>query len=109
MTFFPPDKLDQMCENPGIIGRSMILRRQGVAVNAKRPEFLKYYIRVTDVTIFNALVDSAEASETDDVNAYRDEGSYVLRNNVEILWQYLFLYGHMVAQAHGDFIEAGQE
>jgi hypothetical protein len=87
----------------------MILRRQGVAVNAKRPEFLKFYIRVTDVTIFNALVASAESSESDDFNAYRDEGYFVLRTNDEFLWQDLFLYGQMVAQAQGEYIEAGQD
>lgn len=108
MTFFPPDKPDQVCENPGTIGMR-ILRRYGVAVNAKRPEFLKYFIRVTDVTIFNALVASAESSDANDFDAYRDEGYYVLRTNDEFLWQDLFLYGQMVAQAQGEFIEAGQD
>jgi hypothetical protein len=87
----------------------MILRRSGVAVNAKRPEFLKYYIRVADVTIFNALVASAESSEANAFDAYRDEGYFVLRTNDEILWRDLFLYGQMVAQAQGEYIEAGQD
>lgn len=78
-------------------------------MNAKRPEFLKYYIRVTDVSLFNALVASAEDSGVMDIEARRVGGYYVLRTNDEILWKDLFLYGQMLAQAQGEFIEAGQD
>ncbi|HLA43304.1 MAG TPA: hypothetical protein VJZ27_07710 [Aggregatilineales bacterium] len=78
-------------------------------MNAKRPEFLKYYIRVTNVRIFNALVASAEDSASAHFEARRQGGYYILRTNDEILWKDLYLYGQMLAQAQGENIEAGQD
>lgn len=77
-------------------------------MNAKKHEFLKYYIRVLDIGLFNALVASAEESQAANFEAKRDAGYYILRTNDEILWQDLFLYGQMIAQANDFFIEAGQ-
>jgi len=78
-------------------------------MNAKFPEFLKYYIRVTEVGIFNALVASAEASGVQDIDTRRSEGYFVLRTNDEILWKDLYLYGQMLAQAQGELLEAGHD
>jgi hypothetical protein len=78
-------------------------------MNTKRPEFLRYFIRVTNVKVFNALVASAEDAGTSDFDAFRSEGYYVLRTNDEFLWKDLYLYGQMLAQAQGEYIEAGQD
>lgn len=78
-------------------------------MNAKHPEFLKYYIRVTEVGIFNALVAAAESSAVQDIDAQRSEGFFILRTNDEILWKDLYLYGQMLAQAQGEYIEAGHD
>ncbi len=77
-------------------------------MNAKQPQFLKYYIRLTNVSLFNALVASAEKSEADDVEANREGGYYVLRTNNQFVWRELFLYGQMLAHAQDESIEAGE-
>lgn len=76
-------------------------------MNAKKPEFLRYYIRVTDPALFEALVDSANNSEANDIEKKREGGYLVLRTNNEFVWRELFLYGQMLAQASGATIEAG--
>jgi hypothetical protein len=78
-------------------------------MNAKRPEFLRYYIRVMDVKLFNALVASAEKNAARGYEAVRSEGYYVIRTNDEVLWKELYLYGQMLAQAQGAYLEAGQD
>lgn len=70
--------------------------------------FLKYYIRVTNVKLFDALVASAEKSTINDFEMKREAGYYVLRTNDKYIWQELYLYGQVLAQAQGEFIEAGE-
>lgn len=77
-------------------------------MNVQHPQFLRYYIRVTNVRLFNTLVESAERSEARDIEARRDGGYYVLRTNNRDVWHELFLYGQMLAQAQGELIEAGE-
>lgn len=77
-------------------------------MSTARPEFLRYYIRVTNVRLFNALVASAEKTEANDIEASRDGGYYVLRTNNQYVWRELYLYGQMLAQAQGESIEAGE-
>lgn len=75
---------------------------------ALRPEFLRYYLRVTNVKLFNALVASAEKSEAKDLETRREGGYYIIRTNNQYVWRELFLYGQMLAQAQGEIIEAGE-
>lgn len=77
-------------------------------MNSLRSEFLKYYVRVTNVKLFNAIVASAENSEAKDIETSREGGFYVLRTNNHFVWKELFLYGQMLAQAQGEVIEAGE-
>lgn len=77
-------------------------------MNIKQPQFLKYYIRLTNVNLFNAIVASAEKSEASDIEANREGGFYVLRTNNQFVWRELFLYGQMLAQAQDELIEAGE-
>jgi len=77
-------------------------------MNSLRHEFLKYYIRVTNVKLFNAIVASAESSEAKDIETSREGGFYVLCTNNQFVWKELFLYGQMFAQAQGEVIEAGE-
>lgn len=72
------------------------------------PDFLKYYIRVTEVRLFNNLVSAAEEAQSLGFEALREGDSYVLRTQDEYLWRDLFLYGQMLAQAQGEWIEAGE-
>jgi hypothetical protein len=71
------------------------------------PQFLRFYIRVTDIKLFNNLVASAEDVEEVHFQALREGDSYVLRTNDEVLWQDLYLYGQMLAHAEGEMIEGG--
>lgn len=78
-------------------------------MTANGPEFLRFYIRVTAIKLFNNLVASAEEVEEVHFQAMREsDGYYVLRTNDEALWQDLYLYGQMLAHAEGEFIEADQ-
>ncbi|KAB2906248.1 MAG: hypothetical protein KJ064_27895 [Anaerolineae bacterium] len=77
-------------------------------MNARQPEFLKYYIRMTNVALFNAIVASAEKSEAHDIETQREGGYYVLRTNNQFVWRELYLYGQVLAQAQDEFIEAGE-
>ncbi|NJL94239.1 MAG: hypothetical protein HC915_11200 [Anaerolineae bacterium] len=72
------------------------------------PEFLQYYIRVTNVRLFDLLVEAAEKTGVRDLEASREQGYYILRTNNQFLWKDIFLYGQMLAQAQDDFIEAGE-
>jgi hypothetical protein len=74
----------------------------------KSQPFLKYYIRVTNVKLFDAIVKSAEVSEARDIDARREYGYYVLRTNDPHVWRELYLYGQMLAQAQDEYIAAGE-
>jgi hypothetical protein len=77
-------------------------------MNAQSPQFLKYYIRVTEIRLFNSLVASAEDTDGFYFEALREGDSYVLRTSDYTLWKDLFLYGQMMAQSQGEWIEAGE-
>lgn len=77
-------------------------------MNRREPQFLKYYVRVTNVRIFNAIVASAEETDVRDLDTRRESGYYILRTNDALLWRELYLYGQVLAQAQGEFIEAGE-
>ncbi len=72
---------------------------------------MKYFIRVTNVALFNTLVKAAErmASEKSfSFSAERRGGYYELQTNNSALWQELYLYGQMLAQAGDENIEGGE-
>jgi hypothetical protein len=52
----------------------------------------------------------ASAEDTDGFyfEALREGDSYVLRTSDYTLWKDLFLYGQMMAQSQGEWIEAGE-
>jgi hypothetical protein len=72
---------------------------------------MMYFIRVTNVGIFNALVEAAEkfaAKHGAEVEARRREGYYELLTGSVSLWQELYLYGQMLAQAQSENIDGGE-
>jgi hypothetical protein len=72
----------------------------------------RYFIRVTNVGIFNALVKAAETVAADQNAAFearRSRGSYELVTASESLWHELYLYGQMLAQAQDENIDGGEE
>jgi len=72
----------------------------------------QYFIRVTNVGIFNALVAAAEktAAEKDAAfEAGRNRGYYELITTSAALWHELYLYGQMLAQAQDENIDGGEE
>lgn len=72
---------------------------------------MKYFIRVTNVELFNALVDAAEEKSGDynaRIAADRTQGYYQLSTDSASLWQTLYLYGQMLAQAQDEFIDGGE-
>jgi hypothetical protein len=72
---------------------------------------MMYFIRVTNVGIFNALVAAAEqsaAKHSAEVEARRREGYYELLTSSMSLWQELYLYGQMLAQAQSENIDGGE-
>jgi hypothetical protein len=72
---------------------------------------MMYFIRVTNVGIFNALVEAAEKSSARhnaEVEARRREGYYELLTGSKSLWQELYLYGQMLAQAQSENIDGGE-
>ncbi len=71
-------------------------------------DFLKYYIQVTDIKLFNNLVAAAEDANGVHFEALRQGDLYILRTQDEVLWQELFLYGQMLAHAQGEWIEGGE-
>jgi len=71
-----------------------------------------YFIRVTNVGIFNALVKAAEkiaAEKSATFEARRSRGYYELVMGSAALWNELYLYGQMLAQAQDENIEGGEE
>lgn len=72
---------------------------------------MMYFIRVTNVEIFNAIVQSAEnaaAKYHADFEARRRQGYYELITASNSLWQELYLYGQMLAQAQDEHIDGGE-
>ena len=68
---------------------------------------MMYFIRVTNVGIFNAIVQSAEtaaAKHHASFEARRRRGYYELVTASTALWQELYLYGQMLAQAQDEHI-----
>lgn len=69
-----------------------------------------YYIRVTNVELFNLIVAEAEKHEVKEaIQAARCHGYYELRTTHEALWHELAIYGQMLAQLQSEFIETGEE
>jgi hypothetical protein len=72
---------------------------------------MMYFIRVTNVGIFNALVEAAEnaaAKHSADFEARRRQGYYEIVTASASLWQELYLYGQMLAQAQEENIDGGE-
>ena len=72
---------------------------------------MRYFIRVTNVGIFNALVQAAEriaAEKNASFEARRRQGYYELVTASAALWHELYLYGQMLAQAQDDVIDGGE-
>lgn len=72
---------------------------------------MKYFIRVTNVGIFNALVDAAEqiaARHKATFEAQRKRGYYELATDSATLWHEAYLYGQMLAQAQDENISGGE-
>jgi hypothetical protein len=70
-----------------------------------------YFIRVTNVGIFNALVAAADHYAADrgvSFEARRSRGYYELVTNSTALWHEIYLYGQMLAQAQDETIEGGE-
>lgn len=68
-----------------------------------------YYIRVTNVDLFNALYQSVEKKGMEGaITAERQDGYYAMYTRDEVLWRDLCLYGQMLAQAQDEFIETGE-
>ena len=71
-----------------------------------------YFIRVTNVGLFNAIVRAAEKAASGSgttFDARRVHGYYELVTDGAALWQELYLYGQMLAQAQDENIEGGEE
>ena len=71
---------------------------------------MMYFIRVTNVGIFNAIVKSAEGAadrHNAKFEARRRQGYFELLTTSESLWQELYLYGQMLAQAQDEQIDGG--
>ncbi len=72
---------------------------------------MKYFIRVTNVGIFNNLVQAAEklaAAKNATYEARRRAGFYELVTGSAALWHELYLYGQMLAQAQDENIDGGE-
>ena len=72
---------------------------------------MMYFIRVTNVGIFNALVEAAEtaaAKHSAEFEARRRQGYYEITTASASLWQELYLYGQMLAQAQDENIDGGE-
>ncbi len=68
-----------------------------------------YFIRVTDVQLFNTLYASLESKNmAHHVRTSRNSGYYELHTRNAVLWSDLVLYGQYIAQAQGEFLEAGE-
>lgn len=72
----------------------------------------RYFIRVTNVGVFNSLVQAAEAAVTrhkTTFDTHRQGGYYTLVTPNPALWNELYLYGQVLAQAQDEHIEGGEE
>ncbi len=72
---------------------------------------MNYFIRVTNVGIFNNLVRAAEklaAVHAATFEARRRIGFYELVTASQTLWHELYLYGQMLAQAQDENIDGGE-
>ncbi len=72
---------------------------------------MNYFIRVTNVGIFNNLVKAAEklaAAHNATFEAHRRTGFYELVTGSRALWHELYLYGQMLAQAQDENIDGGE-
>lgn len=72
---------------------------------------MKFFIRVTNVGIFNSLVKAAEeaaATHQTTFVARRSGGYYELLTASASLWRQLYLLGQMTAQAQDENIEGGE-
>jgi hypothetical protein len=72
---------------------------------------LSYFIRLTNVGIFNALVEAAERLANDKnakFAAHRRGGYYEFVTSSAALWHELYLYGQMLAQAQDEEIDGGE-
>jgi hypothetical protein len=72
---------------------------------------MRYFIRVTNVGIFNTLVQAAEKSaptHSTTFEARRRSGYYEIGTNSAGLWQELYLYGQLLAQAQDENIDGGE-
>ena len=72
---------------------------------------MRYFIRVTNIAIFNALVEAAEkhaAEQNVTYEAQRRNGYYELSTGSADLWHDLYLYGQMIAQAQDEYIDGGE-
>jgi hypothetical protein len=72
---------------------------------------MNYFIRVTNVGIFNNLVKTAEklaAAKAATFEARRRAGFYELVTGSAALWHELYLYGQMLAQAQDEYIDGGE-
>ncbi len=71
-----------------------------------------YFIRVTNVGIFNALVKAADkiaADKNATFEARRSRGYYELVTASAALWHELYLYGQLLAQAQDEYIDGGED
>jgi hypothetical protein len=72
---------------------------------------MRYFVRVTNVSIFNALVKAAERSAADKSTTFearRRQGYYELVTASTTLWHEIYLYGQMLAQAQDESIDGGE-
>jgi hypothetical protein len=73
---------------------------------------MKYFIRVTNVGIFNTLVEATEqiaARHHASFRAQRERGYYELSTDSAALWREAYLYGQMLAQAQDENISGGEQ
>ena len=68
---------------------------------------MMYFIRVTNVGIFNALVEAA-AKHSAHFEARRRQGYYEIVTASASLWHELYLYGQLLAQAQDEQIDGGE-
>jgi hypothetical protein len=70
----------------------------------------RYYIRVTNVELFNLIYAAVERKGIEDeVQAERRYGYYELRLSDADQWRDLALYAQIIAQAQDEFIETSEE
>ncbi|HEX3049777.1 MAG TPA: hypothetical protein VHP83_03915 [Aggregatilineaceae bacterium] len=70
-----------------------------------------FFVRVTNVGIFNALVQAAEklaAQKNQSFEAQRRGGYYEIVTHNAALWHEIYLYGQMLAQAQDENIDGGE-